>query len=616
MNNNHPNQGRPARSIRGPQSALTDFLASQNISAARIRADAQARREAAAANPASNTPTAEQSEQAGEQDGRSDGVVSSTSAATAAAVRRARDKQRKQEEAIAKIKKTKEYKKRKRQADSDLDDDDLALALFNEKLTPLPGQMGNCEICGKRFTVTPYSRSGPEGGLLCNPCGQKLAKDEDVSKKRKRGPAPKGGMGRRKIQSRILDGTYDVGAKPLVTLCIETLAKNIHLADDIGDLPPPVIDRIARLLSKTRLLNSRTLDLFLQPHHDDIKVYDAAKLSSDDFTKIFQLVPRLKRLKLRNAIQFTDRVMQYLTSRNMSLESIYLHGANLLTEDVWAEFLTRKGLHLKEFQVYYTDKHVSDQIVDTLSNMCPNLTRLKICHNQQVSDEGIMCIAKLDKLEHVGLQLMKKTTTDPYIHVIQNIGRQLQTFSIKKVSDVDDRLLDAIHENCVNLSKLRITDSEFMTDAGFARLFRGWKNKPLSFLDLQKCRYVDAAKPRDNTHMVGLCSQGFEALMEHSGTGLRYLNIHACRNIPREMFEKVFASDKTYPQLRYLEISFCEYITDFIVGCIFRSCPNLKEVNVFGCMKVKDVKVPRGKLLVGVPNAVGMRIEGVDDASE
>ncbi|KAF2966750.1 hypothetical protein GQX73_g6819 [Xylaria multiplex] len=610
---------QPARSIRGPQSALTDFLASQNISAARIRADAQARREAAAAaNPESNTPAAEQPEQAGEEEDGSDDVVSGTSAAAAA--RRARDqKRRKQEEAIEKIKKSKAYKKRKRFLNSDEEDDDsLALALFNEKMTPLPGQMANCEMCGKRFTVTPYSRSGPEGGLLCNPCGQKLAKDEDANKKqkKKRVPAPKGGMGRRKIQSRILDGTYDIGAKPLVTLCIETLAKNIHLADDIGDLPLPVIDRIARLLSKTRLLNSRTLDLFLQPHHDDLKVYDAAKLNSDDFIKIFQLIPRLKKLKLRNAIQFTDRVMQYLTSRNMSLESIYLHGANLLTEDVWAEFLTQKGVHLKELQVYYTDKHVSDKTIDTVSNMCPNLTRLKICHNQEVSDEGIMFIAKLNKLEHVGLQLMKKTTTDPYIHVVQNIGRQLQTFSIRKVSDVDDRLLDAIHENCVSLSKLRITDSEFMTDAGFARLFRGWKNKPLSFLDLQKCRHVDAANPRSNEHMVGLCSQGFEALMEHSGTGLRYLNIHACRNIPRHTFEKVFANDKTYPQLRYLEISFCENITDFIVGCIFRSCPNVKEVNVFGCMKVKDVRVPRGKLLVGVPNAVGMRIEGVDDASD
>ncbi|KAI0490868.1 hypothetical protein F4859DRAFT_520532 [Xylaria cf. heliscus] len=607
------NDDQHGRSIRGPQSALTDFLASQNISAARIRIDAQARRTAATANPSSNTPAAGESQPAAEEEDNDDEVVSGTSAAAAA--RRARDqKRKKQEEAIAKIKQSRAYKKRKR-GDNSGSDDELALALLNEKMIPLPGQMSNCDICGKRFTVTPYSRSGPKGGLVCNPCGQKLAKDEDANKKpkKKRGPAPKGGAGRRKIQSRILDGTYTVGAKPLMTLCIETLANNIRLADDLGDLPPPVIDRIARLLSKTRLLDSRTLDLFLQPHHDIIKVYDAARLKSDDFIKIFQLVPRLTKLKLRNAIQFTDTVMQYLTTRNIALESIYIHGANLLREDAWTDFLTKKGTHLKGLQIYYTDKHFNNKVVSLLPSVCPNLTRLKICHNQQLSDEGIECIAKLDQLEHLSLQCVKKTTTDPYINVIQNIGPQLQTFSIEKVSDVDDRLLDAIHEKCTNLSKLRITESEFMTDAGFARLFRGWKNKPLSFLDLQKCRHVDAAKPRANEHMVGLCSQGFEALMEHSGSGLQYLNVHACRHIPRETFEKVFSGDKTYAQLRHLEISFCEEVNDFVVGCIFRSCPNVKEVNVFGCMKVKDVRVPRGKILVGVPNAVGMRIEGVDD---
>ncbi|KAI0550806.1 hypothetical protein F4679DRAFT_541484 [Xylaria curta] len=605
-----------SRSIRGPTGALTHYLATHNISAAQIRADVEARRAAAAASRASDTPAAGESQPAAEEqdeqeDENEDEVISATSAAAAA--RRAREKRRKRDETIEKIKKSKAFKKRKRDAEGS-DSDDLALALFNAKSAPMPGQMSNCEICSKRFTVTPYSRSGPEGGLVCAPCGKKLTQDENADKKpKKRGPAPKGSASRRKIQSRILDGTYTVGAKTLTTLCIETLAKNIDLADDLGCLPPPVIDRIARLLSKSRLLDPRTLDLFLQPHHDVIKVYDAAKLKSDDFIKIFQLIPQLKKLKLRNAIQFTDTVMQYLITRNMTLESIYMHGANLISEDVWIDFLTKKGAHLEGLQIYYTDKHFGDKIVGLLPTVCPNLKRLKICHNQELSDHGIECIAKLGDLEHLSLQSMKKTSSNSYIKVIESIGSQLQTFSIKKVSDVDDRLLDALHENCINLSKLRITESEFMTDAGFARLFRDWKNKPLTFLDLEKCRHIDSSKARNNEHKVGLCSQGFEALMEHSGDKLQYLNVHACRHIPRETFEKVFSSDKNYPELRHLEISFCEEVDDLVVGCIFRSCPDLKEVNVFGCMKVKDVRVPRGKILVGVPNAVGMRIEGVDD---
>ncbi|KAI0593081.1 DNA repair protein-like protein Rad7 [Biscogniauxia sp. FL1348] len=476
--------------------------------------------------------------------------------------------------------------------------------------------MANCEMCEKRFTVTPYSRSGPNGGLLCPKCSKEIAKDEDaIKKKKKKKPnaIPSATRSRRSLHSRILDGTYQTGAKPLMTLCIETLAKNIELADDLGDLPAPLIDRISRMLSKRRLLDGRTLDLFLQPHAEDLKVYDAARLSSDDYIRIFQTLSHLKKLKLRNAIQFKDNVMSYLISRHITLDSIYLHGANLLTEDCWTEYLKAKGQHLKALQVYFTDKHFTDDIVKSLNEHCPSLARLKICHNQQVSDEGVKHIAHIQKLEHLSLRLVKPTSTEAYIVVVKSIGNQLRTLSLEEVENVDDRLLDALHDNCTSLTKLRITGSRVMTDAGFARLFKDWKNKPLMFVDLEQCRHVDAAKPRENAHQIGLCSDGFRAMMNHSGKTVKHLNVHSCRHISREAFEEVFSIDKQYPELVNLEISFCEQVTDFIVGCIFRSCPNLKKLNVFGCMKVKDVKVPKGKILVGLPNAMGMVIEGKDD---
>ncbi|KAI0471891.1 DNA repair protein-like protein Rad7, partial [Xylariaceae sp. FL0804] len=482
------------------------------------------------------------------------------------------------------------------------------MALFNERSAPLPGQMANCEVCDKRFTVTPYTRAGPNGGLLCNPCGKELAQEDDMSKNKPK--KRKIAQGRRGVQSRLLDGISQTGAKSLMTLCTETLAKNIELADSLGTMPPGLIDRIARLLSKRRLLGPKTLPLFLQPDNDVFKVYDGAYLGSDHFINIFQTIPRLKSLKIRNAIQFKDHVLQYLTNRHITLESLSLHGANLLSESCWEEYLQAKGKHLRSLQVYYTDKHFGDGLVGKLSDYCPSLARLKICHNQAVSDEGLKSMVQLQSLEHLSLHLRKPTQTDSYIEIIQTIGSQLQTFSLRDVPDIDDRLLDALHEHCASLTKLRITGSEVLTDAGIARLFRGWKTKPLTFIDLQECRHVDSAKPRENPHHVGLCSQGFKALMEHSGKRLQYLNVYSCRNISQEAFEEVFSADQVYPDLEKIELSFCEEVTDYICGCIFRCCPNLKELQVHGCMKVKEVRVPRGKILVGVPNALGMLIEG------
>jgi DNA repair protein RAD7 len=138
--------------------------------------------------------------------------------------------------------------------------------------------------------------------LLCTPCSKEVDKDE-TAKKKKVKRASGGAVGRRRqLQSNILDGTYSLGAKSLMTLCIETLAKNIDLAEDFGDLPSSIIDKIARKLSKHRLLDPRTLSLFLQPTTEEVLIYDGAKLSSDDFIRIFQTVPGLKKLKVSTNI--------------------------------------------------------------------------------------------------------------------------------------------------------------------------------------------------------------------------------------------------------------------------------------------------------------------------
>jgi len=476
--------------------------------------------------------------------------------------------------------------------------------------------MENCARCSKRFTVTPYSRADPDGGLLCNPCGKELDADDDNSKKKKKKPRVSNGPvgSRRKMQSAILDGTFHLGAKNLVTLCVEHLAKNIELAEGLGELPDNVVDKVARILSKSRLYNAETLKLFLQTSSaDTIRIYDGARLSAGDFKSVFQALPNLKHLKAKNAIHFKDEVLEYLGTRNINLETLYLHGANLLSDDALSLYLVDKGEYLKTLQLYYTDKHATDSLLELVSEACDSLQRLKIYHNQQVTGEGIKHIGNLKQLQHLGLHLQQTVHPDAYVGLISRIGKNLRTLSLAVVPNADNTILDAIHAHCRSLKKLRITESEDFTDDGFVRLFSGWANPPLEFIDFEKCRQLDSTHPRDNPDNIGLCSKGFQALMAHSGKSLRRLNLHACRHISRDAFEEVFAADKEYPELTHLEISFCEEVTDFIVGSIFRSCPSMREINVFGCMKVKEVRVPRGKILVGVPTAAGMHIEGVDD---
>lgn len=128
-------------------------------------------------------------------------------------------KKRKRQQAIEKIKKSKEFARRKARRVGEPDDDDDALAneMMNEKQRPNPGQLENCDICGKRFTVTAYSKTGPNGGLLCADCSKKHV-DGD-----KKGPAKKrsSGIGRRQNQSNLLDGLTPHGTQSLLETCIK-----------------------------------------------------------------------------------------------------------------------------------------------------------------------------------------------------------------------------------------------------------------------------------------------------------------------------------------------------------------------------------------------------------
>ena len=202
--------------IRGPQSALTDFLASNNISAAQIHADYERRQREAQ----------QQQEQEAAANGETADVNMEEQEESIEMTVQKKKRKRKQEKALAKIKEGKGSKKHKKgkgdDPENESEDYDLSIDMYTKK-KPMPGQLENCELCGKRFTVTPYSKSGPDGGLLCVKCSkeQEAERKKDEKEKKKTSGREK----RRQVQSNLLDGIVQVGSKSLLELCIKVSAR-------------------------------------------------------------------------------------------------------------------------------------------------------------------------------------------------------------------------------------------------------------------------------------------------------------------------------------------------------------------------------------------------------
>ncbi|KAF4209235.1 hypothetical protein CNMCM8980_005095 [Aspergillus fumigatiaffinis] len=566
-------------------SALTDFLASNNISAAQIHQDyqrrvRQAEREAAADEPADEL---EEEDEYEDNDGET--------------AEQRKKRKRKEAATLAKIKQSKEFARRKarRTGEPDDDDDVIAREMMYQKSRPMPGQLENCELCNKRFTVTPYSKTGPNGGLLCAKCSKEVADDERKSKAKKRGPR----SGRRQNQSNLLDGIVQQGALSLVEMCAKKVADNHNDIEEFGDLPSRLLRRLSQIFSKRRILTSRTLNLFLRPELNFIDIYDAAKLETDDFHKIFSIMPALNRVNLRFAGQIKDRVVEYMIDRDLQVRQLLLDAANLVSDIYWRRLFQKLGSQLESLKLSNLDFSFDDETVETLCRNCTALKRLKLKQCWKIGSNSLRAISTLPTLEHLSLDTVQELEIESLLQMANTLGPNLRTLSLEGFRNADDRLLDLIHDKCRLLSKLRFSDNALCSDRGFVNLFTDWANPPLRFVDLSSTRDVDNANPDGPVEAIGFASQGFIALMNHSGSTLQKLNISSCRHISRAAFEEVFSEEKTYPFLQELDVSFHTVMDDFLIGKIFQSCPAIKKVVAFACFNVRDVRVPVGVALVG-----------------
>ncbi|KAF2850894.1 DNA repair protein-like protein Rad7 [Plenodomus tracheiphilus IPT5] len=603
-------RGASNAGIRGPHSALTDFLAANNISARDIRDSYRDRVQQAERDTAQSEDNGEGPSNAGadgDEDVEEDTQAESSAMAAERTAEKSRKRKRDQSEAIAKIKKGKEAKKKAQKKKKGSDDDSEFEDVIDmyKKAKKLPGQLENCELCNKRFTVTPYSKSGPEGGLLCTPCGKEMQKE---AKAQQKAAKPVVRKGRRKLESNRLDGMMAGGPKTLQQLCIEKLAKHSDDIDELGEMPENIMNRISEIFSKKRAMNSTTMKLFLQPDMETVAIHEAAYLETEDYDQIFAICPNVKRLSLRNCCQFKDSNIDYMNEKARALTDIQLLGANLISNEKWTELFIARGQDLRSFKVEWLDAAFDDEVVEALTTFCPNLERLKLERCKRIGEDSIDAIARLEHLKHLTLRFYQEMPHEKLNNLIASVGANLRTLCLEhfldSTNDPTDDVLETIHNTCRHLSKFRFTENNECSDAGYVALFKDWANPPLRYIDVNSTRDMDNTNPDGPEDFpIGLATNGFLEMMKHSGSRLEYLDISSCRHISHAAFAEVFNGVQQFPNLAEINLSFLPVVDTQIVAGVFRSCPQIKKVVTFGCFQVADVVVPRGIVLIGAPKA-------------
>jgi DNA repair protein RAD7 len=310
-------------------------------------------------------------------------------------------------------------------------------------------------------------------------------------------------------------------------------------------------------------------------------------------------MPALTHVNLRFAGQFKDRVIDYMLERDLKVKHLQLDAANLVSDQRWQQVFQKLGSQLETLRLSNMDFSLDDETIQVMSKSCTGLRRLKLEDCWKMSDRSLRAIANIQSLEYLSLNLISETQPENLLELVSKIGSNLRTLSLRGFALADDTVLEMIHDKCKFLTKLRFTDNSICTDKGFVKLFDNWSNPPLEFADFSSTRDVDNSNPDGPTDATGLASNGFAALMRHSGSTLRKLNISSCRHISYAAFDDVFADGKSYPLLKELDVSFQTVMDDYLVGRIFRCCPAIQKIVAFACFNVRDARVPRGVALIG-----------------
>ncbi|KAH7906208.1 RNI-like protein [Hygrophoropsis aurantiaca] len=608
--------------VRGPTSALTEFLRESGINPATI-----ARRVATqnqpqpqpTAGPSNPPQAAAQPDAANIENNADESSTSRRTRSRAAAVDYASDgldeveeaptpKKRKNKAPSAKAK-AKAKKKAKEDGEYQGSDDDEYTAKSLWSMGPskkLPvGEFETCVKCEKQFTVTKYTMAANPGpGYLCHSCAKASGTDpfkKPAAPRKRTAPADK-----REVIS------FEERRLPsLANICIDLITKYIDDVEALGDIGSVNMDEIAKAVAKNRGLTPENAHLFYDISNKSLSVYDATNLTPSAFTTLAMLNPNLTTLRLDFCGRLTCPVLQAFSTSLPHLTSLTLLGPFLVRVEAWCTFFANSP-HLSEFRITQSPRF-DEACMLAMVDGCKELTELRLKEVGKMTEDFVEPLCALPQLRALDLSdpgNANGITEEGWLQILRRHGPTLEKLDCSGHQGVSDRvLLEGLRVKSRVLAELTADNVSGLTNEGLAEFFDTWANPPRSTgetgegdMDMD----VDLP-PNPPLHALSLArnsflsSEALIALINHSGASLQTLSINGWKGVSAEALAKIGGAK----DLVKLDISWAREMDDFVLKSILEGdgdgnsrgneeragCNRLKEVKCWGCSRVRGAGV-------------------------
>lgn len=501
--------------------------------------------------------------------------------------------------------------------DIDDDDDEYTEDVQGVKIS---GEEDTCVECGTLFYLNVYLRYvALKKGYLCDMCNEILRRLERA-KKRNQVSARK----KRKTVALALLNKREVLLPSLQDICIREISDNINDVDALGNIGEANLNKISLILSKNRSLNNATIGLFLGPHCKSLEFWDCSNVDSDSLNKIGAFCPHVESLTLHMCGQLHNDNIRYFSTNLPNLKRLSLDGPFLVSDSMWQEFFESDvGKNLTAFEVRNTHRFGNDSFIGLLENCGSRLTLLKLSRLDTIDSADVWSLlphylaeSTLTELEISYPMSEELITDDLMLNILSITGDTLQSLNLTSCSNLTDKLLtEGIAKFCPNLRLLVLDSLDQLTDEGFATAFKLYgsvNHGGLTNVLLSNC--------------VGLGDEAIYALFQHSGPTLIELNTNSVYNLSKETLLQMFTDDLHpskvqlkeqleentlppttlyFPQVHLLllttwDIGFVRSVDDEVLKAISDKCSKLQILEVYGNNRCSSRAVTRdGVLLLG-----------------
>lgn len=363
-----------------------------------------------------------------------------------------------------------------------------------------------------------------------------------------------------------------------------------HLRDVLGGISTDNLNSLAKALSKNRALNDSTLQLFLKTELTALEFFDCSKISYEGYKSLAIFTPHLKSLTLNMCGQLNNESLLYIMEKLPNLEAIYLDGPFLINEATWNLFFEGMKGRLKAFHISNTHRFTDKNLSSLLSNCGNDLVSLGFSRMDSLFNYSLLPQYLTNKsFEILSIQYPyneEDFSDEILVNILGQIGSSVKTLILDGCAGLTDLSimngLAAFLSDNSHLQELSLNEVDQITDDALLYLFANCSFKNLKRCSLKKCiNLADASIT--------------ELFLNDAKDSLEYLSLNSLKNLTKESFGML-----NIPNLITLNLSFVGCVDDSIIKIIGDRCPKLRLLEVFGDNLVtKEAEFRKGITLVG-----------------